>query len=239
LAAVKPFRWEISMKKKLDAYQGKLTPAQIAKGMNAAVTNARRLAEDAAALFDARRFPTAASLAILSIEEAGKISILRSLALARTNDELLDVWKEYRSHTRKNVAWLLPQLVAAGARKLDDFRPLFEKDSDHPYILDQVKQIGFYTDCLGKAHWSSPEAVIDETLARMLVKVAKILTQKNEHTEKEIELWVEHIGPVWKKHPALMKQALVTWYAAMQRRGLVPDSTNQMEQFVHDGLSNN
>jgi AbiV family abortive infection protein len=224
------------MQKKLDTYQGNLTTAQVAEGMNAAVRNAQRLAEDAKTLLDARRFPTAASLAILAIEEAGKISILRALVLARTNDELAETWKQYRSHTSKNVGWLLPQLVAKGARKLDDFRPLFEKDSDHPYVLDQVKQIGFYTDCLGKAHWSLPDDVVDENLARTLVEIAKIFVRKDEHTEKELELWVEHIGPVWKKEPALMKQALVSWYAAMQQVGLVPAGSNQMDQFVYDGL---
>jgi AbiV family abortive infection protein len=224
------------MKKKLDAYQGKLTPAQIAQGMNAAAANAQRLAADAAALLEARRFPTAASLAILSIEEAGKCSILRSLALARTNVELSEVWKEYRSHTRKNAAWLLPQLVASGARTLDDLRPLFEEDSDHPYVLDQIKQLGFYTDCLGQAHWSTPDAVIDGALAQMLVKIASLFARKSNHTEKEVRLWIEHVGPVWKKDPAWMKQALVNWYAAMQKNGLAPEGANQMEQFIFEGL---
>ncbi len=224
------------MKKKLDANRGKLTTAQIAQGMSAAAQNARRLAGDAVALLKAHRFPTAASLAILSIEESGKISILRSLSLATTVDEVSDAWKDYRSHTQKNVAWLLPQLVVAGARKLDDLRPLFEKDSDHPYVLDQIKQLGFYTDCLGRAHWSTPDSAIDESLAEMLVKVASLLAGKHEYTKIEVDLWVEHIGPVSKKEHALMKQALVNWYAAMQKMGLVPEGANEMEQFVRDGF---
>jgi AbiV family abortive infection protein len=140
------------MKKKLDAYRGRLSAAQIAAGMNAAAKNARRLVEDAATLLAAGRFPTAASLATLAIEEAGKISILRMLALATSDAEAAEAWKDFRSHTRKNSAWLLPQLAATGARKLDDFRPLFDEASDHPFMLDQIKQLGFYTDCLGKAH---------------------------------------------------------------------------------------
>src|SRR5712692_4709318 len=225
------------MKKKLDANRGKLTTAQIAQGMSAAAQNARRLAGDAVALLEAHRFPTAASLAILSIEESGKISILRSLSLATTSDEVSDAWKDYRSHTQKNAAWLLPQLVAAGARKLDDLRPLFDKDSDHPYVLDQIKQLGFYTDCLGQAHWSTPDATIDKDLAKMLVNVVTLLAGKHEYTKTEVDLWVEHIGPVWKKDHALMKQALVNWYAAMQKSGLAPEGANEMEHFVREGLS--
>ncbi len=224
------------MKKKLDTYRGRLTPSQIATGMNAAARNARRLSDDAESLIAVGRFPTAASVAALAIEEAGKVSILRELALARNDAEALDVWKRYRSHTSKNVAWLLPQLAAAGARKLDDLKPLFDEASDHPFLLDHLKQLGFYTDCLGNAHWALPWEVIDENLARMLVQIAKVLAGKDLHTEQEIMLWVEHIGPVWKKDPAWMKQALVNWYGAMQATGLATEGPNAMEQFIRHGV---
>jgi len=49
--------------------------------MNAATRNARRLAADARLLLDAGRLPTAAALATLSIEETGKVSILREIAV--------------------------------------------------------------------------------------------------------------------------------------------------------------
>ena len=222
------------MKKKLNAYRGRLTPGQIAAGMNAAARNARRLSEDAEALVATGRFPTAASVAALSVEEAGKVSILRELALAKTDAEALEVWKRYRSHTSKNVAWLLPQLAAAGARKLEDLRGLFDETSDHPFVLDNLKQLGFYTDCLGKGHWALPWEVIDEGLARMLVQIAKALSGKDQHTEREIALWMDHIGPVWKKDVALMKQALVNWYSAMQTEGLAAEGANAMEQFIRE-----
>ena len=221
------------MKKKLDAYKGRLSPAQIAAGMSAAAENAHRLAEDAATLLDARRFPSAAALAILAIEEAGKISVLRELSVATTNDEVAEGWKTYRTHTRKNVIWLLPTLAAAGAKKLNDFRPLFRGDSDHPFVLDQLKQIAFYTDCLGHAHWSIPNQVIDESIAHMLVGTARIFAQSLEYKEQEIILWIEHLGPAFRqKDPDFIKQALASWYAAMQGSGLKPEGPNEMEDFI-------
>ncbi len=174
------------MNKKLDGYKGRLSTEQIADGMNAAEQNAERLLADAEILMKNGRFPSAAALAILSIEESGKVSILRSLAVARDDKEVSTYWRDYRSHTKKNVAWLLPQLVANGARRLEDFRPLFDEKSDHPFILDQVKQLGFYTDCLGAAHWSLPEEVIDEKLAAMLVQVARLFTKNGETTTKRL-----------------------------------------------------
>jgi len=223
-------------KKKLDSYKGKLSVDQVTAGINAAIQNAKRLVEDASLLFEAGRFPSAASLAILSIEESGKVSILRSLALAKTNDDIADAWRDYRSHTKKNVNWLLPQLAEQGARKLDDFKPLFEESSDHPYILDQLKQIGFYTDCLGRAHWSVPQEVIDQSLAEMLIQVAKIFARDKHVSKMELELWIKHIGPVWKRDPSWMKQALCNWYREIQDAGLVPPGENEMDKFIKSGL---
>ena len=220
------------MKKKLKQYKGRLSPAQIAAGMNAAARNACRLAEDAETMLVAKRYATAASLAILSIEEAGKVSILRVLALARSQPEADEAWKEYRSHTRKNVAWILPQLIADGARKLDDLHPLYDKESEHPFILDQIKQIGFYTDCLGKAHWSVPMEIIEEPLARMLVQTARLFARDREFTEKEIELWCQHMGPAWKRNPEWMRQAIINWYAAMQEAGLAPEGIAEINEFM-------
>lgn len=224
------------MKKKLDTYRGKISAAEIAKGMTVAGRNARRLADDAAILLAAGSFPTAASLSALAIEEAGKASILRALALAKNDAEINNEWKAYRSHTSKNTMWLLPALAASGSRRLDDFRPLFVQGSDHPFLLDQLKQLGFYTDCLGTGHWAVPTEVIDEDLARALVNIADVMAKNKDVSEKEIELWIEHIGPVWKKDLVQMKIALVNWYSAMQVAGLAPEGGNEMELFINHGI---
>ena len=220
------------MSKKLHSYRGRLTPAQIADGMNAALDNAHRLVVDAEILIKARAFASASSLAILAIEEAGKISVLRELSLACSDTDVIAAWKDYRSHTKKNVSWILPELIAKGARKLEDFRPIFDSTSDHPYVLDQLKQIGFYTDCLGNAHWSKPVEVIDEPLAHTLVETARAFANGPRHTAKEIQLWIEHLGPVWKKDMAWMKQALINWHKAMQMAGLAHGNQDGFENFV-------
>jgi AbiV family abortive infection protein len=224
------------MLKKLDQYKGRLDASQIAEGINAAFRNAKRLANDANFLLEAGLYPTATSIAILSIEEVGKATILRELALASDEKAITDCWRAYRSHTKKNVMWQLPQLVAEGARKLDDFDPLFNETSDHPYILDQVKQLGFYTDCLGKAHWSIPEEIIDEELARTIVFIANVFARDKKVEPKEIELWIKHLGPVWMRSHELMEKGLENWYAEMQEVGLAPSGRNEMEEFIRRGI---
>ena len=159
--------------KKLSQYNGRLDAAQIARGMNAARRNARRLAEDANLLLEAARYPTASALAILSIEESGKDSILRQIAGSPSQKVLRDAWKNYRSHRHKNAMWILPDLVQQGAKDLNSLQPAADASAEHTGILDQVKQISLYTDCLGNAHWSEPEDAIDEKLAEALVAVQR------------------------------------------------------------------
>ena len=84
--------------------------------MTAAAANARRLLSDANLLLEGKRWPTAAALAILAIEEAGKQSILRSMSIARTDKEVADLWKDFRSHRVKNAHSALHEYAAAGAR---------------------------------------------------------------------------------------------------------------------------
>jgi AbiV family abortive infection protein len=215
----------------LKPYRGRLTNSQIAEGMTAAMANARRLASDAILLFEAKRWPTAAALAILSIEEAGKPPLLRSMALARTDKEIADLWKDFRSHRVKNAHGALLDYAARGARKMFDFAEMYSKDAEHPAILDGAKQIGFYVDSYGdKAHWSSPEEVVGEELARSLIKAAAVLSKTANTTEREIELWIEHVGPAWRTPD--MKYALILWQQAMHDEGLTTRPGAEMADFI-------
>jgi AbiV family abortive infection protein len=221
-------------KKTLNPYSGALDPSQIADGMNAAAENSRRLVADAKLLLDAGSYPTAASLAILAIEETGKLSVLRQLAVESTPQAVAAAWKSYRTHTQKNIEWIAIDLFKKGARTLEELRPMVDPTSDHPAVLDSVKQLGLYTDCLGKAHWSRPTEIIDEQLARSLVEIATIKSIKKSVSKREVELWIEHMGPVFRKDMRWMKQALVNWHQAMVAEGLATEGAISMAEFVKD-----
>lgn len=217
---------------RLPRFRGQLTPSQIAIGMNAAGRNARRLADDAKLLLENGRFPTAVSIAALSVEEAGKVSVLRGLALAPDQAVRKRAWKHYRSHRSKNPAWILPDLVAKGARSLDALRLAADATGTHTLLLDQVKQLGLYTDCLGPRNWTEPKTVIDEALAKQLVSIAGLLARDRTFTTREIELWIEHMQPVYGAPLHEMKAALLCWYAAMREAGLYTDDAVDVESFV-------
>ena len=220
-------------KGQLSQYNGRLTSPQIADGMNAAIRNARRLADDARTLLDLGSYPTAASLAVLSIEERGKVSILRHLAMVRDPAHCRKVWRDYRNHRSKNVAWILPDLVARGARNLESLRLATEPDAKHTAVMNNVKQIGFYSDCLGYAHWSEPDKVVDARLAEILVKIADLYATNDHITTREVKLWIAHLGPVYGAPLKCMKEALVDWYRAMGEAGLLNENDTSMEEFVN------
>ena len=69
------------MKRILKPFSGPLTPQEVLEGINAAQTNALRLLDDAKLLMEAGRYPSAAALAILSIEERGKVIILKNIVI--------------------------------------------------------------------------------------------------------------------------------------------------------------
>ncbi len=207
----------MSVKRRLNSYKGRLNPGQITDGINAARRNALRLVEDAQLLFNNGRYPTAASLAILSIEESGKQEILRTLAIATSNEEVSSLWKEYRTHVSKNVTWLVPQLWAEGAKDYDDFRKLYNQDSVHPYLLEQIKQLCLYSDCLEKAHWNEPSAVMNNELAEKLIKIARQFINNQLMEVKEMELWVKYFGNF--DNQVNQEEILIRWADEMEESG--------------------
>ncbi|GAJ78877.1 hypothetical protein JCM18905_4882 [Vibrio sp. JCM 18905] len=220
------------MSKNLKQWKNTLNASEIADGMNFAQQNANRLLSDAEKLFELENYPTAYSIAVLAIEEAGKISILRALAVARNGNDVKDAWKAYRTHTKKNVMYVFPYLVANGCTKLRDFGGIYSEKNDFSALLDDLKQVGFYTDCLGNKHWSVPSQVVDKEAAEGILRVASILCKHQTYTQKEIELWVKHIKPVWKSSMPEMQVALKAWFNEMLDEGLAKESDIPFEEFV-------
>ena len=218
-------------------YKGRLNASDIAVGMNAANKNANRLFKSAEILFKNEDYASAVSLAILAIEEAGKVSILRAIASTTDENLLKTYWKEYRSHTDKTKTWNMVDYIQRGAVKLQDFAEMFSSSNISTYQLDQVKQIGFYTDCLGNAHWSIPEEIIDKDLAERILLIASMhCKSKHEISAREIELWTACLAPVWMKSMNEMKQGLLTWHQRMQEEGLA-DSSDHFADFVNTEIN--
>jgi AbiV family abortive infection protein len=222
-------------KRRLNQYSGKLTAEKVADGMNAAIQNATRLAADARLLFDNGRYASAMALAILAIEEVGKVAILRGLAVASEETALKSGWRDYRTHTKKNVMWPLIFELKSGARCATDFAKLFDDNAEHPQLLENVKQVCFYTDCLSDCNWSVPEKIIERDLAQVILQAAEVMARVQHITTDEIELWIEYLKPHWNQSDEARAAALFAWHEEMKRRGLAKGEVT-MEQFFREGF---
>ena len=222
-------RYAIGMNALLEPYSGELNPAEIAEGIAAAQANASRLIADAKLLADAGRFPSAAALAILAIEERGKVMILNHIAIVPA-DQLKGAWRDYRSHRAKNAPWVMPMLLADGARTLKDFAPMVDKKADHTATLDALKQVAFYTDCLGEKHWSKPDKIIERDLALTLIELAEKVMGDRAITAREIELRREIVAPHYGK-PG-MADAVIRCEEACAKEGLKETSRDSLRAFM-------
>lgn len=188
-------------------------------------------------LLQAKRYESAVLLAALSIEESGKDPIIRGILTAKSRESLLRQWREFRSHTSKNRMWPFVSLAASGARRLDDFSSLFDADADadadHGEVLDQLKQLATYVDCLSGSWWTRPELAARPEVATFLVHTASILSVKKEVSEPEMSLWMEYMGSSGSSD-AEMRASLLRWEQECERLGL-RDAARQMHEFLYPG----
>jgi AbiV family abortive infection protein len=211
-------------------YNQKLTPDDAAKGISAAIENSKSLLADALLLFDNGRYERAVALAILGIEEAGKPAVLRSIILEDDPKQLKKEWQNYRRHLEKNKNWIVPELISKGARHLEEMRQTVDKKSDHGQMLDNLKQLSFYTDAFSECKWSIPRQVISRELAESILAIAKIMISKDKSnltSKAELVLWVKHMKPVWKQEMFEMKQALLNCYQEAEDLGLLENGTTK------------
>jgi AbiV family abortive infection protein len=218
---------------RLSQFRGSLTAAQIAEGMNRALQNASRLAEDAATLLATARLPSSTALSILSIEESGKVALLRQMAISGDQKEWQTNWKAYRSHTKKNLLWILGDLVRQGKTTLDELSLVADPQSAHPDVLDNLKQLCIYTDCFTNVKWSSPNKIQLAELAPYLLKMAQVFAGSKIVTAEEVELWRKHLFPVKNEPLASQKKAVSAWYHELKLRGLSNEDIERVDTFLN------
>jgi AbiV family abortive infection protein len=212
----------------LTQYRGRLTPEELAEGAKLALENARRLIFDAKLLYGARRFATAAALSILAIEELGKQPILDCMAYAN-DDELEAHWRRYRSHSAKNVRWILPAAADQGLGSLEDLAALFNPQSPHAIFADELKQIYLYTDCREDRSWSVPEDATPE-MAKFLLDATERLANVPPMTSKRIALGAKHFSGLPKGDLAVWKAALFSYMREAEQLGIPALSEESIER---------
>ena len=216
----------------LKDFVGTLTASQVLDGISACQANANRLVADAETLASVGSFASAAALAILAIEELGKVTLLRRLALVSDPKELRAVWSDFRNHRAKNAGWVIPDLVRQGGRSLLEFGAALDRKSDHSAQLNAVKQMNIYTDCIGEdGDWLSPSDEVARELAAAMIDRAHNTWGRKEVTLRDIELWMELLTPHYGK--PTMREAYLTYQRAMNAEGLSKMPEQDMRAFLY------
>lgn len=219
------------MTTKLTHYRGRLSANQAAEGIAFARKNASRLIADAELLLENNRHASGAALAILAIEELGKVQAIKDIILHLDPAELKRAWRDYRSHRAKNVHWILPKLAAEGARTLQQVKVAADPAADHTMLLDTVKQLSFYTDCYNdKPRWSDPDEAVDPKFSAAIIAIARMLNYETDTTVRELELWSSIVAPHYGK--STMVDALLKFQKLAFAEGLSATSPEAMESFV-------
>jgi hypothetical protein len=123
-------------------------------------------------------------------------------------------------------------LAIAGARNIDDLKKVADDSSDHPELLDYMKQLAVYTDCYVRGAWSTPDAIIEREMAAGILHSARALLGKpdRKHTTREVELWIEHVGPTEEERRS--KHRLLNFYQAMIAEGLEDTPIEKVRAFL-------
>lgn len=223
---------------KHNQYKGKLTPSEASIGIRSALINAKDLLADAELLFINERYPRAYSLAVLAIEETGKVGIIRRIINADETKELKRLWNNYRNHVEKNRHWKFPNIVAEknGKPRKDDLLEMY-KDNKYGKELETAKQLAFYTDCINDNVWINPKNWVTREYAKGIIEIAEIFVKNsgNVITAKELELWKKHMKPAKNTSFELMRDGLRNFYKEAKESGVLSKrySNEDMESFFN------
>lgn len=216
---------------RLRRYVGPLSLAEIERGMHVITQNARDLLDDAEILFREQRYPRAVALAILSVEEIGKLHVLRRL-ITTAEPQVKQVWRDFRTHSEKNRLGLFTA-YAKPSPKLRDFRPLFASASMDGDDIETLKQLAFYVDTYERGYWSAPGDVIGESLTGLLLRNARTVVGSGGTavtTLPELELWKKHFAdPATFSSIDAAEAALLAYAEEAHSRGF-PNAQRVLEQ---------
>ena len=161
------------------SYRGPLSIPEIAKGMEACVRNARAQYESGKLLLSEGRWGSAISAFLVAQQEAGKVWILRRMALLEETDDAKwkACWRDFRHHSAKNLS---TQQMMVGLEYPPEggsvFWSLLEFDRDRSETLEQARQAALYVDFIEvDRDWWTPDDLTSEVAELAEGRTTKLL----------------------------------------------------------------
>jgi len=188
-----------------NSYRGVVTKAGAEAGIKALRENAARLARDARLLLHAERYPSAAMLAAMALDEIARIPLLMELFLSDAAPKRERLWRRFRE-AHHDFRW-------------DMFQPGQAKAvaDDINQAISFVRTIGHSTECLGPGNWVDPMWLVHPGLAKELVATADLLCL-GEVSMRGVEIWLAILQSTPKDGASL--RALDRFHGALKADGL-------------------
>jgi len=217
---------------------GALTPKEVARGIEVALQNAQELFEEAQLLFVHKHYARASSLAILSIEETGKVFLLPLLLTTSNGKHHRMIWKGLRDHKQKNSH--VSMQMTKGQKKpiTKHSMPCRQSIDTWSNQLEDAKQVGFYTDCTSTKDWGLPSEAVGEELAQLMMRMASNSLTKYQGLKKlqslqYLELWARMMKGMMDMSSTQTEQALVRFYDEGEKNGVLESGTRkEMDEFL-------
>ena len=217
---------------------GSLSAEKVAEGVNAAFRNAQELYDEAEILFKQGRFARAASLAVLSIEEVGKVFLLPLLLTTTNKQDLRLIWKGYRNHKHKNNHVHLQMTKGAPQPLTRHSIPPSASIDRWSDGMEDLKQIGFYTDCTTTTDWGIPSDAIKEAGAAQIMKIASNSLTKYHGLDSFgsvpfLEIWGKHASGMMDMNEDQKHAAFIAVFDEAEKASLIePGSRESIEAFL-------
>lgn len=187
---------------------------QMSNGITLCLENASNLIEEAGILFNKKKYARTLSLAILSLEELGKIVLLtESVSFTKNrNDRIKEFFKDFRSHITKRKDSIIPlyvelyniglskgnEIEKIAKRAVKTYKSLMSTVDKLPTKIknilleeknvdvEELKLMGFYVDYNG-SEFTSPD-IIDKEIAFYFLHLSEQMLKKyDKYWSKEKE----------------------------------------------------
>jgi AbiV family abortive infection protein len=204
-------------------FAGKVSPDDAIKGARLTQANALRLIADARLLLEAGRYPSAAMLAVMALDEIAKLFHALTLAAVDSPSVLAAGWKEFRNSPRR-FPWSLLQSVSCDGA-LESI-----SDADLDDMLDFVRRLGSAVEIVDPGLWIDPAELISRELAASVVETAALICNRRVDT-KAMEIWIYAVRSSPRR--ATGRDTLEKYRRLLDKEGLANEASKIAESAGH------
>jgi AbiV family abortive infection protein len=191
-------------------FSGTISIADATRATNLIQDNAARLVEDAKLLLEAERYPTAAMLATMALEESSRVYFPLELVLSDHERRLEECWRKFR-RDRHDFPWAI-------LRRDDGLM----NDAELNGMLSFIRTLGRRTECIEPGVWIDPQNLISRDLAQEIVKTAELFCS-HRVTPRSLEIWAEAARTLPRN--ATNQTALEKYRSMLESEGLVVEAS--------------